>query len=224
MRTTTVRPRSRLLATLNGEWLDLAERPHPWTGDAQLGDGTWADLLVRIAERPDAVLGQLLARCAAGDARAGRVVVQAMLGKMVLFARADPRHPVDDYVAELWIRIGTYPLARRPHRIAANLALDTRKAVAGRPSPEDPMDPASLESPATSEDAWRLADVLAVARSLRLVDERTSQCLVAVYGWGLRSHEAAEMLACTPALVRYRTSRAVRTLSAHAGDILAAAA
>ena len=44
---------------------------------------TFGDLLVTIRTDPDATLGVLLGLSLAGDARAGRVVLQTMLGKLV---------------------------------------------------------------------------------------------------------------------------------------------
>ena len=78
---------------------------------------------------PDAVFAALLTEAAAGQPIAARVVLQAMLGKVVRLAQAHPDVGVDEFVSALWCRIRTYPLARRPPRIAANLALDTRKDV-----------------------------------------------------------------------------------------------
>jgi len=44
-------------------------------------------------------------------------------------ARRDPRAGIDDYIARLWCVINSYPLNRRPVWIAANLSMDTVKAV-----------------------------------------------------------------------------------------------
>src|SRR3954449_12847007 len=109
------------------------------------------DVLARIRRDPDPTLGLLLARCADGDQLAGRVVLQAMLGKLVRMGYRDAAAEVDDYVAALWLLIPAYPLARRPRRIAANLALDTLKAVrreraAGR-SADPRSDPRALVEP-----------------------------------------------------------------------------
>ena len=63
-----------------------------------------------------------------GDQLAGRVVLQAVIGRMVRMAQRDPRAGIDDYLAQLWCAISSYPLQRRPVRIAANLSMDTLKA------------------------------------------------------------------------------------------------
>lgn len=211
------------VAKLNREWAALAADRHPFPVDEALPAGSYGDLLPAIRAAPDAVLWRLLRLHATGDHRAGRVVLQAMLGKVVLLARGDDRHDPDEYLAELWLVIAGYPLGRRPERIAANLALDTLKAVRGRRHRESPMGLGGLERPAPGEPAWRVEDVLVVASSLGLVDEPTCRCLRAVYGRGLRSHEAARELQMSAAMVRYRTSRAVRRLAAHADQLLAAA-
>jgi len=78
---------------------------------------------------PDAALLALLVLHRQGDAAAGRVVLQAMLGKLVRMAAPDPHATFGDFLGALWERIATYPIERRPRRVAANLALDTLKAL-----------------------------------------------------------------------------------------------
>ncbi len=116
-----------IVRSLNEEWDRLAARPVPtgWGGAAR----TVGEVLAGVGADPDARLGELLRHHAGGDQLAGRVVLQAMLGKLVRLAAEDRRHGVSDYVAECWLRLAGYPLARRPHRVAANLALDTRRGV-----------------------------------------------------------------------------------------------
>ena len=87
----------------------------------------------RSARDPDPVLGRSAWPSPwTATSLAGRVVLQTMLGKVVRLAQAHPDVAVDDFVSALWCRIRTYPLTRRPRRIAANLALDTRKDALGR--------------------------------------------------------------------------------------------
>ncbi|CAB4896887.1 MAG: hypothetical protein F2825_00360 [Actinobacteria bacterium] len=94
-----------------------------------------ADATVR-----DAVLLALIEAAQAGDGLAGRTVLQTMLGKAVRIAdtvarrddvRGDKEEALARAVAALWQSIATYPVALRPARVAANLALDT-VAVAQR--------------------------------------------------------------------------------------------
>jgi len=206
---------------LNREWTLLQRRPAPpgWPDET----ATLADVLAGIATDPDRCLGQLLTWHAAGDELAGRVVLQAMLGKLVLLAARDPWHDDADDVTECWFQLCRYPLARRPRRVAANLAMDTRRAVwAGAIAPPV-LDPALIDQrPAVVEpDATAL---IRAATRLGLIDRAASACLIAVYCLGLRSHEAAERLSISPELVRWRNARSIRTLAPHAATLAAAAA
>jgi DNA-directed RNA polymerase specialized sigma24 family protein len=170
---------------------------------------------------------------------AGRTVLQALLGRLVRMARRDRTSPVDEYVSALWCVLGRYPLSSRPSRIAANLALDTLKAVhrdrrwmgrravavwlAGDDLDQllDRMDrgggdPAVLPEP-------RASDLIGAGCRLRLIDESTSRLLHTVYVDGLSGAEAAARHATTPGSLRVRCSRAVRRLADHASDLAEAA-
>ena len=87
------------------------------------------DVLSVARLNADPVLAALLSEASVGDQLAGRVVLQALIGRIVRMAQRDPRANIDDYLAHLWCVIGSYPLKRRPVRIAANLSMDTLKAV-----------------------------------------------------------------------------------------------
>ena len=85
------------------------------------------------AARSDALLS-VIVRLAESDETAARVVLQALIPGLVCLRRRLARFAsIEDLdaaiVASAWERIRTYPHARRPHRIAANVLLDTRKAV-----------------------------------------------------------------------------------------------
>jgi hypothetical protein len=69
------------------------------------------DVLSLAKLNPDAILGALLTEVSAGDQLAGRVVLQAMLGRMARMAQRDPRSSLDDYLARLCCVINSYPLA-----------------------------------------------------------------------------------------------------------------
>lgn len=207
-----------VVRSLNQEWAELARLPvpHSWAGSAEFVGET----LAAIGDDPDARLGDLLRCCAGGDQLAGRVVLQAMLGKLVRLAAEDGRHGVDEYVAECWLGVATYPLARRPRRIAANLAMDTRRRVR---SGDDRRPGVRLAADADS-DPVRVLEVSGVVRAatrLGLIDRAAGACLYAVYGLGLRSHEAARALRISADLVRWRNARSIRRLAPHAA-ILAA--
>ncbi len=104
-----------------------------FTGLAQIVAGISTDEAGR-----DAILLALLELAQDGDRLAGRVVLQAMLGRAVRVASSIVRRPDvagdrDEAqavaVAALWQAISTYRLAARPRRVAANLALDTLALV-----------------------------------------------------------------------------------------------
>ena len=84
--------------------------------------------------KKDAILSALLAR-ARTDPLAARVVLQALLPGLKGLARrifldADEAAQLWQLLlASAWERIRTYPLERRPRRIAANLLLDTMRAT-----------------------------------------------------------------------------------------------
>lgn len=230
--------RYALIAELNKEWARLVgtfRDQLPWTRQPLLADcRDLAEVLAAIRYRPDPVLGALLAASAAGDALAGRTVLQAMLGKMVRLGQAHRDVGVDEFVSALWCRIRTYPLANRPTSIAANLALDARKDVlrsaminrreraAGRlsdldgeyllrsrPGGEAHDDPAGI----------RAQRVLQVAEATGLIDADTAAVLRTVYLDGMNSRIAAARHQTSPGMIRYRCSRGLRVLARHASAL-----
>lgn len=205
---------------LNAEWQELARAPVPpcWCAEPPLcAAADLAGVLASVRDAPDVVLGALL-RC--GDATAHRLVLQAMLGRAVLDAARDPSHDLDDYVAELWLGIATYPLARRPARIAANLALDARKRVRGR-NRIHPIDPVTLTNSAQDayEDGSSAASLLAQAQRAALITATTERALRLIYTEGLDTRQAAAVLGVAPAALRQRCARAVRHLASHAREL-----
>ena len=226
---------------MDGEWAALQEDAAAAAGCRRwasahpvlAGCGTPAHVVARARAAPDVVLGHLLAEAGAGDRLAGRVVLQALLPKVVRMAAVDRAADVDDYLASLWCEIAAYPLARRPTSVAANLALDTLKAVhAERRPAADVTTPPDLVELAADRRPSRtlgggpgrtgphLGGVLDRARQHHLVDAPTSELLRSVYGDGLPGAAAAARHGISPAAVRLRCSRAVRTLARHA-DLLA---
>lgn len=212
-----------------------------WAADhpALVGCASPADVLTAIGDDPDGVLAALITvhqgtagprlpgcrgrqRPVSGTGRelAGRIVLQTMLGKVVTMAQRDRCHAVEDYVGQLWARIGSYPLARRPRRIAANLALDTLKAVTRDSHGDGTGRRAGRTVPVTAEELERAGlaasppgdgvqdlnahRVLRVARHLELIDEPTRRLLAAVYLDGLTSAEAAARFGLSATTVRFR--------------------
>ena len=150
-----------------------------------------------------------------------------MLGRIIRMAGRDPSAGVDDYVSALWCRICAYPLAARPTRIAANLSMDTLKAV----SAERRWLREGEVTPWPPEVFWDeqhehlfvgrrvrvvgAADVLRAGRDRGVIDEPVHALLVSVYVDELTGSEAAARHWTSAESVRVRCSRAVRRLAAH---------
>lgn len=231
-----------MLRRMDAEWAALqedgpaADACRQWAvGAPELaGCERPADVLARVPEAPDRVLGRLLAEAAGGDGLAGRVVLQAMLPKVVRMAAVDRCAEVDDYVTAMWCAVAAYPLRRRPTSVAANLALDTLKAVRRerRPVADVATPPEQVLVVADRRPArvvgWSdavagpsAAALLARAREHRLLDPWTRDLLSGVYEEGLSGEAVGRRHGLSPAAVRSRCSRAVRLLARHA-DLLAA--
>ena len=206
---------SHTLTALNAEWAELqhSSRPPAW---GFVPGATLGEVLASVRDDPDAGLGGLLGGQHAGDALAGRLVVQAMLPKLVLMAARDAEASLDEYLAAFWVRVATYPLARRPGRIAANLALDTLKSVkAARPRAVMALPTVPVSDP--------LADattVLDAGVRLGVIDALTRRTLEVVYVGGRTSRDAAAVLGTSPDAVRWRCSKGVRALRAVAGQLV----
>ena len=205
---------------LNAEWELIAPHPLPagWRRFPVLrAVGSLAELLPAIRAAPDPVLRALLSSDEEA-ALAQRVVLQAMLGRAVLDAARDRLHGVDDYVGELWLVIAGYPLVRRPSRIAANLALDTRKRVWRRASPasDGVAEEAGVGELHPSEE---LEHVLRQARRQAVIDPTTERVLRLVYSEDLPSEEAARRLGVSGAVVRQRCRRGIQRLAGRSADL-----
>ncbi len=219
----------RFLTELNAEWRRLVESERQvvtewaarWSCFVECHD--LADCVADGRARHDVFLGALLAAAHEGTELAGRVVLQALLPAMVRMSARDATADLSDYVAAVWCRIRTYPLARRPDKIANNLELDTLKSVCrDRPtSPATPTGPDELDilwtgrdRPVTTEpDAPALIGA-AVAHGL--IDDFTGVVLHTVYADGLSGRAAAERHHTTVDLIRWRCSKGVRTLARNA--------
>ncbi|SDT68724.1 hypothetical protein [Jiangella sp. DSM 45060] len=137
-----------LVGRLNTEWSGLCADPRTESAVAQWArrhpelSGCLAledvELAVAAAgaEQADRILLALLRLARAGDSLAGRTVLQLMLGKAVRIAMTrsgrDTKPALEHTaVAALWTTIATYPIERRPVKVAANLAMETLRAVTG---------------------------------------------------------------------------------------------
>lgn len=237
--TSTRRAGFALVDALNHEWAERScAGALPWP---ELEAHPGLDAVVeRVRVGDDDVLQVLVRSAQAGDVLAARTVLQGMLGRLVRLAARDTAAGVDEYVSAFWCVLARHPLPRRPARIAANLALDTLKAVHGerRWAGRSPVTvwlagddlTAVLErlGAAGAEDGDTgpgpsAAGVIAAGRRLQLLDDPTGQLLHHVYVDGLSGVDAAARNGTTPGSLRVRCSRAVGRLAAHATELAEAA-
>ena len=230
----------QIVADLNREWgsLRAGDEVDEWAVRHPVLHGC-PDLpavLARVATDPDEVLRALLIEARTGSMTAARVVLQAMLGKIVLMAKSDRVNGIDSYLLAMWECIRRYPVDRRPHHIAANLALDTRKLArreaAGSPSvvpwPPGPSfaDVVDRQFERDHIDHNRdiavltAGDVLKAAVELELIDADAGMLLNSVYAEGARPAEVAGQRHISPAAVRQRCSQAVRHLAVNSAAIV----
>lgn len=135
-----------LFRSLDHDWCHQASRPRSrqalrhWA-DTQPALSPFSDLdqmLVHVHRRghpatSDRVLAAL-ASLAPADDLAARALLQALLPGLKALThsfgwRGDHEETAATVVAACWERIRTYPIERRPRRIAANILLDTRQRV-----------------------------------------------------------------------------------------------
>lgn len=144
------RPRSELTQRLNAEWEALVADPvvraelarAPIAGhrclDTQLA-ACGQDRSVDY-ETADALVAQVVAAGLEGRTLAVRLVLQRVLGSLVTIAvrrtrgRPHQRAPLfDELCSTAWIVIGSYPLARRPRRVLANVVRDAEYLTCVQP-------------------------------------------------------------------------------------------
>ena len=202
-------------------------------------------LITRIDEgtrdEDDALLAALIRLAQAGQTMAGRVVLQAMLPKLIRFSHTtrptresaqaeDHRHVI---VATFWTVLARYPIQRRPSRVAAGLALDTlhaltaetRSGIVELPMPAGAMEQVTeqAEEPAGAAHPGELgcdADLLEVIAwgldaGVLSGEDVAVLCRVYLPADGRPSSVAlAAELGLSPAALRQRCSRARRRLIA----------
>ena len=189
---------------LNREWEEIASSQASW-----LPEGVTLRMAYdAIRFNPDKVLLELIAACQAGYGLAGRVIIQTLLGKIITMSRSHPSTNVSAMVSSLWIRISTYPTARRSSHVAANLVLDTLKDSLRETRVLD-----YLQLPRV--DPYDASDVIQAAWELDLASPESLTIVEAVYAQGLSVREVAELHSLTPAAVRRRCSDTVAKLRGH---------
>ncbi|MFB8207906.1 hypothetical protein [Streptomyces sp. NPDC056010] len=185
-----------LIGRLNAEWADLSQdetfRPHlrRWYGDpAPTGPQSLLDSLraCRTSGAQDRILLPLLRAAVTGGPGgplAARTVVQTMLPKAIRIARSQLR-PQYDWEETVSLTVGalyevvrTYPVHRRPRRIAANLSLETlrlTRRLIGHDTSAVPLDPDSAAGISTADPSpasqAELTLLLARAADYRLLAE-----------------------------------------------------
>lgn len=230
-----------LLHRLNTEWetvLALEDIPLPWYSQVpELGAClNLGDVLALVPTWPEPILRGLihLAQTQA-DATATRVVLQAMIPKLVLMsssgiARSRP-DSFDDLATSMVGQIAAVPL-RRSSAIAGNLALDTlrdaqslwRTSTPDREVATEAIEPllARAHPILAHDDSPTATEVLAAAATHGWLSPAMHDLMTAYYSQGLTSVELADLHSCQPATIRSRCRNAVNTLRKHQEALAAA--
>lgn len=195
-----------IVARLNQEWEDRRWDPADW----MVGSPPLEAVLQTIGLDPDHMLCELIRACQNGYAAAGRVIVQALLPKLILMSRTFPFPPVDNLVSALWIRISRYPLHHRPKSVAANLLLDAKKDVLA----ENRAAPAATVTADPGTDLTA-PQVLAAARDLHLATPESLAIVEMVYVEGMPKDRVAQLYSISADAVRQRCSDTVKRLRKH---------
>lgn len=144
---------------------------------------------IRTADHPsrsDELLSALVQRAPTDDL-AARAVLQALIPGLTCLIRslqhADLEEVEATVLAAAWFRIRTYPHARRPHRVAANILLDTRKE--------------SLRSPIFRGERLVTLDSIEVTDSPSKLRDELGELLQAGIDQSLISREDARLISVT---------------------------
>jgi DNA-directed RNA polymerase specialized sigma24 family protein len=170
-----------------------------------------------------------LARRAPTDRLAARVVLQLLLPgcraltRVVPYAGAEPEERAAAVVAAAFGRIRTYPIERRPARIALNVMLDTRKTLSARRSQvvEVPMSAGDLREldsvdPQLPSAAQELLDLLIEAVELGRLDHSAARLIALTRICDRSCRDIAEQHGTHPGSIRRRRHAAERSLIATA--------
>jgi DNA-directed RNA polymerase specialized sigma24 family protein len=171
-------------------------------------------------DRKDEILAALV-RTAARDPLAGRLLIEALLPGLKVIARrliAQGRDREEVWAAVLahaWIRIQTYPLSRRPRRIAANILLDTlrltlRDLDSGRHQDEIPLE--SIEEAEARPDQVSVDSLVFEAVVEGALSPADAELVVRTRFGGETLAEVAASAAVPYNTVKVRRQRAERRL------------
>jgi hypothetical protein len=177
----------------------------------------------------DLVLAQVVAAAIEGRPLATRVALQRVLGPLVAIAvrrtRSNPASRsglFDDLCANAWLIISSYPLARRPRRIASNICRDAEYVTCVRPARlhhasrratlhPDLTAAVGLRGRAELHPADELAELLAgLGASCRLGEDE--RALLEALASGASTVAIADRLGCTDRTVRNLRRRLVARL------------
>lgn len=213
-----------------------------WAGDEHLAAPTLDALVARITSAPpadaDAALVALVRRAVEGDVVAAWATLRCLQPAIAALAsRFCWRTNRADVAAELlsyaWERIATYPVSRRPSKVAANVILDVRKrylSAVVRPTAEVTLeeDAPSTGSASSAEDEAlaRLEPPIDVRSALRHVvnsavdaNDITPETAEVFWRHRVLGHSVAAIAAdtgVTDDAVRRRVHRATTALARHA--------
>lgn len=240
-----------LFGTLLEEWVRLnssrvaASTVQRWAADHPVlaGANRPADIVDAVdaapTERQDAILLALLRLTQAGEQLAGRILVQQMLPRLAslrwtiktpIATSADYRHCQDRVhiiVATFWEIVATYPVERRPTRVAANLALDTLGHVcriADRSPdllPHEPIDEGELlnrhapqHPQLAAEQAEEMPAILRWATDTGVLTTQAAHLLNDIYAQGEAPLDYSRRTGISHASVKQQCLRAKRRLRA----------
>ena len=212
----------RTLRGLADQWLEIADKPHRFTDCPALSTIETPRQAAWCCTNSDACCAELILAAQRGDAIAGLCLLVALWPRLVKLARRDKKHTIDDYLANAWVRIMTFPSSRMRSRLLANLALDCLKSLSrswARQHRELPLpffEPTSLHPPESPDTAAIIQEGV----RLRLVSQETAGVLTSVYLDGLSGREAAAKHKMSETAVRYRCSYGTKKLRSRAQELL----
>lgn len=211
----------RILRKLTDRWFEFADKPHRFTACPALGTVETPRQAAWCCGNDDASCAELILAAQRGDAIAGLCVLVALLPRLVKLARRDKKHTIDDYLANAWVRIMTFPSARLRSRVLVNLALDCLKSLSRSWARQHRDLPVPFLEP-TSPDPPEPPDTAAIIQEgvrLRLVSQETAGVLTSVYLDGLSGRETAAKHKMSETAVRYRCSSGAKKLRSRAQEL-----